>query len=248
MPELDGALIAALAIVTLAGLIFGLTGFGFALVSVPVLLLVYDPATVVMLTLVLTLFTCAMVLFDAWRWLRLPVVLAMLPGAVLGLIGGSYVLLLASADTIKLIAGAVVVLFSALMLGGFRLPGAGHRLAPPVAGGASGLLATSTGLSSPPAVMLLAARNEPRDTFRANITAYFIVINLAGLLALAAQGLLTSQQAVVSATLLPPTLLGTLAGAWLSRFVPPPLFRRITLVLLLATGVIGFVTAATALL
>jgi uncharacterized membrane protein YfcA len=243
----DAALAAALAIVLAAGLIFGLTGFGFALISVPVLLLVYDPATVVMLTMVLTLFTCALVILDAWKAMQPRIVLMMLPGAIAGLFAGARVLALAEPDTIKLIAGAVVVTFSLLMLRGVALPGAHHGLAPPVAGGLSGLLATSTGLSSPPAVMLLTARAYARDAFRVNMSLYFVAINVIGLGVLAFQGLLHREQFVVSGILLPVTLLGTITGAWLSRYVPPGLFRRITLVLLMLTGAIGMLTALSAL-
>jgi uncharacterized protein len=244
----DAALVAALAIVLIAGFIFGLTGFGFALISVPVLLLIYDPATVVMLTMVLTIFTCALVILDAWRAMAPRIVFWMLPGAVAGLFAGARVLAFAPADTIKLIAGAVVVTFSVLMLRGISLPGARHSFAPPVAGGLSGLLATSTGLSSPPAVMLLAAREYPRDSFRVNMSLYFIVINVIGLGTLALQGLLHADQFVVSGILLPVTLAGTMAGAWMSRHVPPQLFRRLTLMLLVLTGGIGMLTAMSALL
>jgi uncharacterized protein len=48
----------------LAGTITGLTGFGLALISVPLLLLVYDP-TVVVLTAVLSVFINAAVAWDS---------------------------------------------------------------------------------------------------------------------------------------------------------------------------------------
>ena len=44
---------------------FGLTGFGLALISVPLLLFVYDPTTVVVLTAVLSVFINAAVV---WAW------------------------------------------------------------------------------------------------------------------------------------------------------------------------------------
>jgi uncharacterized protein len=49
----------------LAGTSTGLTGFGLALISVPLLLFVYDPTTVVVLTAVLSVFINAAVVWDS---------------------------------------------------------------------------------------------------------------------------------------------------------------------------------------
>jgi uncharacterized membrane protein YfcA len=245
--SVDAALLAALAIVLAAGVISGLTGFGFALVSVPVLLLVYDPATVVTLSLTLTLVTCTVIAVGVRHAIDLPVVLAMLPGAVAGLLTGAWLLTWLDAALIKVIAGSVVVVFSLVLLRGVHVPGAGHLGAAILAGAASGTLATSTGLSGPPAVMLLAARNFTRDPFRASISAYFVAIDVIGIGALIWQGVLTERQLSTTAVLLPAAVLGTYGGARLSRRVNARLFRRLTLSLLLLTGLLGAVTAAIAL-
>ena len=50
--------------VFLAGTSTGLTGFGLAFISVPLLLFVYDPTTVVVLTAVLSVFINAAVVWD----------------------------------------------------------------------------------------------------------------------------------------------------------------------------------------
>jgi uncharacterized protein len=244
----DAALLAALAIVLAAGVISGLTGFGFALVSVPVLLLVYDPPTVVALSLTLTLVTCTVIAFSVRSAINLPVILGMLPGAAAGLLTGAWLLTWVDPAIIKVVAGSVVVAFSIVLLRGVRVPGAGHPGAAVLAGAASGTLATSTGLSGPPAVMLLAAREFTRDPFRASISAYFVVIDLAGIGALIWQGVLTERQLSVTAVLLPAAVLGTFSGTRLARRVNARLFRRMTLTLLLFTGLMGAVTAVVALL
>lgn len=245
---LDAALLAAIVIVGLAGLISGLTGFGFGLISVPVLLVIYDPATVVTLSLGLSFFTCMLVVYSAWRATAVRTVLSMLPGAAIGLFSGAYLLAVADPNTIKIATGAIVVTFSVVLLSGVNVRGADSPLAAILAGGASGALATSTGLSGPPAVMLLAARHFERDAFRATICAYFIAINVIGFAALLWNDLLTRDQIGVTAALLPAALLATYTGARLSRFIPPAVFRRATLILLLLTGAMGAVTALLALM
>jgi len=59
--------IAAIAIVTLAGVVSGLVGFGFALVCVPPLLLIYDPPVAITVSVGLTLPTGWVILIGVWR-------------------------------------------------------------------------------------------------------------------------------------------------------------------------------------
>ncbi len=54
----------------LSGFVSRLTGFGFALISVPLLLFVYDPTTVVVLTAVLAVFINLAVVWDSWEDIR----------------------------------------------------------------------------------------------------------------------------------------------------------------------------------
>ena len=51
----------------LAVTITGLTGYGLALISAPLLLFVYDPTTVVVFMAVLSVFINAAVVSDSWR-------------------------------------------------------------------------------------------------------------------------------------------------------------------------------------
>jgi len=64
---LSASLFKVLLAAFLAGTITGLTGFGLALISVPLLLFVYDPTTVVVLTAMLSVFINAVVVGDSWR-------------------------------------------------------------------------------------------------------------------------------------------------------------------------------------
>ncbi len=61
---LSASLFMVLLAAFLAGTSTGHTGFGLALISVPLLLFVYDPTTVVVLTAVLSVFINAAVVWD----------------------------------------------------------------------------------------------------------------------------------------------------------------------------------------
>ena len=64
---LSVALLVALFSALLAGTVSGLTGFGLALISVPLLLFVYEPRTVVVITAVLSVIINFAVVWDSWR-------------------------------------------------------------------------------------------------------------------------------------------------------------------------------------
>jgi uncharacterized protein len=239
---IDAALLAALLISFCSGAVFGLVGFGFALISVTPLLQLYDPPTVVTLSIALTIVTSFVVVAGAHDDIHRRTVLTMLPGALIGLVAGAQLLRVLDAEAIKLIASCVVLLFTVALLRGVTLPRADASSAAAASGSLSGLLATSTGLSGPPVVMLLTARKLAPHPFRVTISAYFLCINIVGFAILIGQGTVGASQLSVTAALLPAAILGTVAGRQLAQLISPASFRRIILLLLVLTGVLGIVT------
>src|SRR5918998_1309714 len=128
------ALVAAL----LAGTVTGLTGFGLALISTPLLLFVYEPRTVVVLTAFFSIFINIAVVWDSWREARRPLALALLVPSVVGVVLGAEVLRILDPIYIRLAVGAVVVLSALVLMRDVRLPGAGARGGAVVAGGGPG--------------------------------------------------------------------------------------------------------------
>lgn len=226
----------------------GLSGFGFALVCVPLLLLVYEPATVIPVNAALSIFTTTTIAFDARRDLELRSVALLLPFSLVGLVLGVEVLRAANPDVIRVAVGAVVVVSALLLFRGARLPGAGSRWGDGVAGGTSGLLATSVGISGPPVILLLASRGLPKRAFRANLSLYFVFTSAASLVALYLRGLVEPGHLLLAAVLVPATFIGKVAGtALLDRFSERA-FRNLTLALVLATGAGAALSAAFSLL
>jgi uncharacterized protein len=245
---LSWALLVALLVALLAGTISGLTGFGLALISVPLLLFIYDPRTVVALTTVLSVTINAAVVWDSWRDAEKRVVLALLPPAALGVVAGVEVLRVADPLYIRLVV-SIVVTFSALMLlRETRLPGADTRWGPVLAGSTSGALSTSTGLAGPPIVLLLASRGLPKRAFRGSSALYFLVTSFVGLAILVFRGLVDGGDVPVALALIPVAFLGKAIGTAFLKRTSEKAFRAITLGIVILTGSLGAATAAWALL
>ncbi len=238
----------AMTIAAAGGVVSGLAGFGFGLTVVPLLLMIYPPATVTAVVASLSLSTGWIVLLSTWRTAQMRTLGALIPGATIGVVLGIVLIRVLDPSMLKLVAGIVVLLFAISVLRGWRIDAAHHPLAAPVAGVASGTLGSSTGMSGPPVVLLFTTRAYDMQSFRGTITMYFYYVNALTMSLLVLGGIVGREQAGVVAQLLPTAIVGGFIGRWLLRYVSQAQFRAITLVMLLITGATGVVTALRALL
>lgn len=245
---MSAGLFAALLIIVVASAVSGLTGFGLAVVGVPMLLVVYDPATVVVLIATVSLFTNAVIVQDSWREVELRAVLLLLPWAALGVFLGTEVLTRVNPEYIRLSVGIIVVLSAVLLLWEVSLPGAEGFWGTSLAGITSGALSTSTGIGGPPIVLLFAARNLPKVQFRVSNAAYFFFLSIVALTTLLARGIAQPAHFWIAAALIPASFLGKTIGTALVKRLSNNAFRKITLGVVMLTGALGVMTATLTLL
>jgi uncharacterized protein len=222
----------------------GTTGFGFGLVLLPWLLALGFPLPFV-ITAIMGM-TCAIRLGTVVRLhtaidrRRAAMMLAAsVPGAVLG----AWTLAAVDERVLQIAAG-VLVMMVALVLARDRGPAAPVRGGPALAGAAGGFLGTTTSLSGvAPALLLARERVTPRRAI-ANMAAYSVAVSLLVLGMLAAHGALVGEALVPAALLwLPAALAGTWAGTSLGSRLSGPVFRRLTLGLVLVCGLVSVVSA-----
>jgi uncharacterized membrane protein YfcA len=245
---LSAVLLVALFAALLAGFVTGLTGFGLALISTPILLFVYEPKTVVVLTTIFSIVINSAVVWDSWSEARRRLALALLIPALFGVVLGVEVLRIIDPDYVRLGVGVIVIFSALLLVRDIRLPGTGSRWGTLVAGSASGALSTSTGLAGPPIVLLLASRDLPKHEFRGTSALYFLPMSVVGLVVLAFRGLVDGPEISLALLLIPAAVAGKAAGTALLGRVSERAFRALTLGLVILTGTLGVTTAAWALL
>jgi uncharacterized membrane protein YfcA len=245
---LDLTLLVVLLIVLLASVLSGAASFGFGLISVPALLLVYDPVVVVTIGAVAGVFRAIVILADTWRHVAYRTVLMLTPSSVIGTVLGVALLRLLDADLIKLAASIIAIGF-ALVLVRSRLAIVPATPWLTVATGLlSGTLTTSVGMQGPPVVLLFTARQMTTTTFRGSIAAYFLVLNISGIISLLGRDALHQDALLIAILVSPVAVFGTWIGQRLVRRVSQATFRRFTLVLLMVTASVGAVSAVLALL
>ena len=246
--EFDTTFLLACLIMFVATMVSGLAGFGLSIVSIPPLLLIYDPGTAIALNKILTLGTTWIIVVEAWRHISWRWIVRILPVALVGLFIGSWLLQVLDSNVIKVIAGAVVFGLAVLLLTWHP-----HQLRErvwmaPLVGLLSGTASTATGMAGPPLVLFLTVMAVAPQTFRATSAMYFIMLDLVGLPTLIGQGAVTMSDLRLALTLAPVAIVGRILGGRLVRFVSPVAFRRATLGLLLVTGSVSIWTGLSALL
>ena len=230
------------AVALLASVAQGLTGFGFALVIVPFLLLVVDVQETVVISTLLGIASTALLMIRSRRHVQWPLVLRLLAGSVAGMPAGLAVLLFVPEQALRLAVAAIVLAMVAAMAAGTRLRDSGPRGELAV-GLVAGVLRTSTGMPGPPVVLYLQGAGYRPHEFRAALSVFFLLGSVLSLAAFAGTHLVTGSAVVVSALALPAVVVGNWTGDRLLGMLDPTLFGRIVLLLLAVTALTAVATS-----
>jgi uncharacterized membrane protein YfcA len=224
-----------IAVVLVAGTAQTVTGFGFALVAVPFLIIVLEPEQVVVLTSLLALANSGLVaarVLDRVPWRT---VARMLAGSLAGMPFGLMVLIFAPDEALRIGVGVASIVMAIALGSGLSFEGRGYR-GELIAGATSGVLNTSTSMNGPPVVLYLAGRRLPPDEFRGGLSAYFFISGLISIGAFAASGVFTWMAAALAGFALPAVFAASAIGHALAGRVSQQLFRRLVFALLIATA------------
>jgi len=237
-------LVVGLAAVYAAGVVQGLMGFGFSLVTVPILVLFVAPRMAIPVILVLSTFINLFLYREVRGKANLRRMLPLMVAGVAGLPVGTYLLVALDAGLIKIAAGCLVAFFALVFLAGLERPIKRENLGLVAAGVTSGILNGVTSASGPPVILFLANQVMARDAFRASLIAYFLFLNLATIPIYLIGGLISSGVLAYSGVLLPAMVLGALTGSKLSPRVPERAFRRVALAAVVGAGVLSVLSGA----
>jgi len=243
MSEAPQLLLYGLLIVTLAGFVQGISCFGFALISLPLLSQIYPLTIVVPLIVCLSTGTNILILKDAWRQADLQTIRLLLIASLVATPLGTWLLVWIRADLLRLIATATISVFALLQLQGKHYPIRQPRLALVGVGALSGALNASIALSGPPIALLLNNQNVSKDRFRACITAYALILNLVTLATYQMNGLLTAEFFDALKWLIPGMLLGTLLGGRCASHISEARFKRCALIMIMVLASVGLLQA-----
>ncbi len=245
-----GALEIAAGVAVLAGAALqSATGFGFALVSAPLVFAAAEPEQAVWLLIVLGLIVNLMTLGTEGRRPQplvrdsLIILAWGIPGVVVGVVA------LHALGSTALQVGVTLGVFATLAVRALarrrREAGAGHapRWAAPAAGFASGALTTSTNTAGPPVVLYALARGATPVQTRDTLTVTFIGFAVLGGAALALGGSRGAATPAALAALAPAAVVGHLLGRPMFARIADRRYEPVLTAVLIATALAGLATA-----
>ncbi|GFN22309.1 sulfite exporter TauE/SafE family protein [Thermanaeromonas sp. C210] len=230
-------------IVCLAAALQGITGFGFALISVPLLFLVYDPHTAVGINIIISFFSLLVLTIRVRQAVIRPAVLNLFFGSLVGIPLGVYIFLHFNVQELKLMTGIVTALCSLMLLRGVTIKNATGTLWERIIGSISGFLTGSIGMPGPPIILFLSNQHLPKERFRATSAAYFTLVYPASLLLLISLGGINAHVALTALTLIPFAVLGGYLGYRLFPLIPQAQFQRGVPLLVLGTAIYAVFTS-----
>ena len=234
-------IIVAIVIVFGAAMVQGIAGFGRALISAPLIALFMPADETVVIMIVLGFVGAVIMVLKTHKHLHLKKMIPMVIAGVLGSIAGVQILSVIPVKELKIVMGAFIIISAIILATGFRVKIKNERVAFSIAGFIGGLTNGAISFGGPPTVLFLQNQNEEKNSFRANLSFFFLTIGLVGGLNLLLNGMLTARLAATAGVLAVPTILGTFLGNFLSHKLPEELFRKIVLVILFIAGAMAIV-------
>lgn len=214
----------------------GLTGFGSALVAMPLLAAFLEVRFAAPLTALLSLAVNAALLLPARRRLPWGRVLPLLAGALAGIPFGVLFLAGSGERAVRAALGTILGISSLLLGRGAPPGGSGPRWRALGAGTASGLLAGAFNTGGPPVLLYAATSGWTREETHAALQLYFLSSGLVVAALHAAVGLTTAPVIAAALAGLPGLALGAAAGWAVHRRVGEERYRGLFRAGLLLAG------------
>jgi len=224
-----------------SGILHGYTGFGGAVLMVPLLALFLDPVVAVQVTVIIALMGQAQLIPSAarqaeWRECRPFLIAALIASPI-----GAYVMLTVDTDIVRRLVGISTIGSAVVMLSGWTYDGRRTAIASGLFGALGGFINGSTAQGGPVAVAYFISAPLPAEQQRANIVlaiAGMIIITITVYILAGVFSLYVLALAILFGT---PYALGVRGGNRLFDLVPKSFYRRASLSLLFVAGLLALI-------
>lgn len=229
-------------IILLSSVIQGITSFGFSLVALPLLGMFLPLKIVVPMLVLYSLVLNIIILYHIRHHINIKQIAILVIFGIIGTPVGAHLLQIMDENTLKVIIGVLVTITAMINLYGFKIKVKNQRLSYIPVGFMSGILNGSVSLGGPPLVLFLTNQGVEKQRFRANLTSYFLILNIFTIPTYFLGGLITGEVVNYTLYVLPALIIGAFLGVKLGNKVDEHIFRRFTLGLIIATGLLSIIT------
>jgi hypothetical protein len=233
------ATLAICAIAFVAGTARGFSGFGAALIFMPLASSVAAPRLVAALLLIIDFVAAAPLVPNAWRQADRKATTVMVLGALVGVPIGTWLLSRLDPVTTRWIITSFVIALLALLLSGWRYRGKDHAAISVGIGTVSGFCSGLAQTGGPPVVGYWLGRPIETKIARANIMLFFAGSDVFSAVSYAASGLITADAIRLALVVGPVYAAGVGLGATLFGRASERLFRGICYALIGLAVIVG---------
>jgi uncharacterized membrane protein YfcA len=246
--ESSQILATSLVVIFVSGMLQSLSGFGFCLLAVPVITIYMKATEVVPLMIILGIALNGTVAVRARKHVDLRSIWPLVVTGVAFTPLGTWALKTADDSLIKAALGVVICAFAAALLGGLKFRVKREKVWFVPIGALSGFLGGGIAFNGPPVVIYLAATGKEKDSFRARLAGYFLILNLFILPSHIYAGLITTDTLKMAGLSIIPLLAGVWGGIFLAERISEGLFRKVVLLVILASGMASGISGAMSLM
>lgn len=223
----------------LAGIVRGFSGFGTAMVFLPVAGQFHEPVAALTALLAMDLLGPLPNVPGAWRAADRRDLGRLGIGLSCGLPVGLGLLLVLDPSTFRYLVSCVALVLLILLVGGVRYRG---PMSPPLiyaTGGLGGLFGGSVGVPGPPVILLYMASLKPVSAIRANNLLYLVIADVLSIALLAVLGRLEAAPFVLGLMLTLPYMLANVAGAAMFRPGRASVYRAVAYAIIAGSALLG---------
>lgn len=225
----------------LSSVIRQISGFGFALLSMPLITFIAGIRVATPLVALAAVVIGLIAFAPSWREADRRALLSLLLAAVIGIPLGVLLFGRLPDEWVKRGLGAFMIIFCLYSLIMPELPTVDEGWATWLFGSISGVLTGAFNTGGPPVVIYGTLRRWPPQSFRATLQLYFLFTSILSMIGHGLAGLWTWQVWQLFLYSLPALLAGLYFGDKINLMIPKQLFNRIIYAMLIVTGLLFFV-------
>ncbi|MBO9123521.1 MULTISPECIES: sulfite exporter TauE/SafE family protein [unclassified Rhizobium] len=235
----DHGLYTLIATACIAGLARGFSGFGAALIFIPLGGAIIGPKLISPVLLVIDGLATLGMIPPAWKRANRREVFTMAAGAMLGVPAGTAVLTLMDPLLLRWSITVIALLLLALLVSGWRYHGEPHSYLSAAVGLVAGLFSGAAQLGGPPVVAYWLGGKTEFTKVRSNIIIYFAISTCFSVASYYAGRLFVDTAFALTLVILPSYTIGLFLGSKLFGFAKESTFRIICYGLIGASAFLG---------
>jgi uncharacterized membrane protein YfcA len=211
-------------------------GFGIGMSTTPVLLLVLDPQTVVILINTVSLVLLVLIIYQTRAHLPVREMSGVSAAGLLAVPVGVFFLSSADASVLRIAITGLIIVLTVVTAFNVQLTIPRPRLTGPVIGFVAALTLTTLGIGGPIMVLFLLTRQWSRHALRGGLSLYFLAVEVTAVIGYGVAGLFTQERIALILITVVPVVAGFGLATLLLRRMNERVFRLATMTVIIATS------------